>query len=213
MPLTFCGPASQGPEASALAAPRQETLKEVFVSGCPSLTSKPEDRTGWAEWLQLLFREAEGAGRGKPAALPAAPPHSPAQPQRTTARGLGRRRSASDRQQFRGRIVQHGAPFAVISRERCVHGYRPSNVNQTAIHDWASGGDCPMMQQIEGEGGEWYRWQSGGGHETLGRLLFNAPADIRCQFEHFRGRPDRFAAALPQGDNQRPQNAGLGPVA
>ena len=48
-------------QASPLAAPRQETLKEVFVSGCQSVTATPEDRTRWAEWLQVLFREAAGA--------------------------------------------------------------------------------------------------------------------------------------------------------
>ena len=48
-------------DASPLAAPRQEMLKEVFVSGCQSATASPEDRTRWAEWLQVLFREQESA--------------------------------------------------------------------------------------------------------------------------------------------------------
>ena len=50
-----------GEQASPLAAPRQEMLKEVFVSGCQSLTASREDRTRWAEWLQVLFRQVEGA--------------------------------------------------------------------------------------------------------------------------------------------------------
>ncbi len=49
-----------GQPPSPLAAPRQEMLKEVFVSGCQSLTASPEDRTRWARWLQVLFREEEG---------------------------------------------------------------------------------------------------------------------------------------------------------
>ena len=51
----------EGEDASPLAAPRQEMLKEVFVSGCQSATASPEDRTRWAEWLQVLFREQESA--------------------------------------------------------------------------------------------------------------------------------------------------------
>ena len=50
-----------GEEASPLAAPRQEMLKEVFVSGCQSALASPEDRTRWAEWLQVLFPEQESA--------------------------------------------------------------------------------------------------------------------------------------------------------
>ena len=50
-----------GKEASPLAAPRQEMLKEVFVSGCQSALASPEDRTRWAEWLQVLFPEQESA--------------------------------------------------------------------------------------------------------------------------------------------------------
>ena len=36
-------------------------LKEVFVSGCQSLTASRDDRTRWAHWLQVLFRQEEGA--------------------------------------------------------------------------------------------------------------------------------------------------------
>ena len=50
-----------GQQLSPLAAPRQEMLKEVFVSGCQSLTASREDRTQWARWLQVLFRQEEGA--------------------------------------------------------------------------------------------------------------------------------------------------------
>ena len=50
-----------GEEASPLAAPRQEMLKEVFVSGCQSALASPEDRTRWAEWLQVLFPDQESA--------------------------------------------------------------------------------------------------------------------------------------------------------
>ena len=49
----------QGEPPSPLAAPRQEMLKEVFVSGCQSLTASKKDRTRWAEWLQILFRQVE----------------------------------------------------------------------------------------------------------------------------------------------------------
>ena len=45
--------------SSVLVAPRQEMLKEVFVSGCQALTATAEDRTQWAEWLKALFREQE----------------------------------------------------------------------------------------------------------------------------------------------------------
>ena len=51
----------EGEHASPLSAPRQEMLKEVFVSGCQSLTASREDRTRWAQWLQVLFRQVEGA--------------------------------------------------------------------------------------------------------------------------------------------------------
>ena len=54
-----------GDEASVLAAPRQEMLKEVFVSGCQALTSSREDRGRWVEWLEVLFRQAEGAEETK----------------------------------------------------------------------------------------------------------------------------------------------------
>ena len=49
-----------GEQPSPLAAPRQEMLKEVFVSGCQSLTASRDDRTRWAHWLQVLFRQEEG---------------------------------------------------------------------------------------------------------------------------------------------------------
>ena len=45
--------------ASPLAAPRAEMLKEVFVSGCQLLTASKDDRTRWARWLEVLFRQAE----------------------------------------------------------------------------------------------------------------------------------------------------------
>ena len=48
-------------QSTPLAAPRQEMLKEVFVSGCQSLTATSDDRARWAEWLQTLFGEADGA--------------------------------------------------------------------------------------------------------------------------------------------------------
>ncbi len=51
----------QGEQPSPLAAPRQEMLKEVFVSGCQSLTASRDDRTRWAHWLQVLFRQEKGA--------------------------------------------------------------------------------------------------------------------------------------------------------
>ena len=46
-------------EGSVLTAPRQEMLKEVFVSGCQALTASKEDRTRWARWLEVVFRQAE----------------------------------------------------------------------------------------------------------------------------------------------------------
>ena len=51
----------EGDQASVLAAPRQEMLKEVFVSGCQALTASREDRTRWVRWLEVLFRQADGA--------------------------------------------------------------------------------------------------------------------------------------------------------
>lgn len=50
-----------GQQPSPLAAPRQEMLKEVFVSGCQSLAASRDDRTRWARWLQVLFRQKEGS--------------------------------------------------------------------------------------------------------------------------------------------------------
>ena len=44
---------------SPLAAPRQEMLKEVFVSGCQSLTASSEDRTRWVGWLKVVFGQTE----------------------------------------------------------------------------------------------------------------------------------------------------------
>ena len=46
-------------EDRPLTAPRQEMLKEVFVSGCQALTASKSDRTRWAQWLEVLFRQAE----------------------------------------------------------------------------------------------------------------------------------------------------------
>lgn len=46
-------------QISPLSAPRQEMLKEVFVSGCQSQTAEPLDRERWAKWLKLLFNEDE----------------------------------------------------------------------------------------------------------------------------------------------------------
>ena len=46
-------------QSSPLAAPRREMLKEVFVSGCQALAATKDDRTRWAKWLKLLFRETE----------------------------------------------------------------------------------------------------------------------------------------------------------
>ena len=46
---------------SPLAAPRQEMLKDVFVAGCQTLTASDDDRKRWAEWLKVLFGQAEGA--------------------------------------------------------------------------------------------------------------------------------------------------------
>ena len=48
-------------QPSVLAAPRQEMLKEVFVSGCQALTASRDDRTRWAQWLKVLFRQEDGA--------------------------------------------------------------------------------------------------------------------------------------------------------
>ena len=48
-------------DSPPLAAPRQEMLKEVFVSGCQALGASREDRERWVEWLKVLFREMEGA--------------------------------------------------------------------------------------------------------------------------------------------------------
>ena len=48
-------------QTSVLIAPRQEMLKEVFVSGCQALSASREDRTRWARWLEVLFRQAESA--------------------------------------------------------------------------------------------------------------------------------------------------------
>ena len=48
-------------DSQPLAAPRQEMLKEVFVSGCQALGAGREDRERWVEWLRVLFREIEGA--------------------------------------------------------------------------------------------------------------------------------------------------------
>ena len=47
-------------DSPPLAAPRQEMLKEVFVSGCQALGAGREDRERWVEWLKVLFREMEG---------------------------------------------------------------------------------------------------------------------------------------------------------
>ena len=51
----------EGDQSSVLAAPRQEMLKEVFVSGCQALTASPEDRTRWVHWLKMLFRQKDSA--------------------------------------------------------------------------------------------------------------------------------------------------------
>ena len=51
----------EGDQTSALAAPRQEMLKEVFVSGCQTLTATPEDRSRWVDWLKVLFRQEDAA--------------------------------------------------------------------------------------------------------------------------------------------------------
>ena len=48
-------------ESTPLAAPRQEMLKEVFVSGCQSLTADRDRRERWVEYLRVLFGEIEGA--------------------------------------------------------------------------------------------------------------------------------------------------------
>ena len=44
-----------------LAAPRQEMLKEVFVSGCQAITATKEDRSLWAEWLKNLFHRPDAS--------------------------------------------------------------------------------------------------------------------------------------------------------
>lgn len=44
---------------SPLAAPRQEMLKEVLVSGCQALTASKDDRRRWAQWLEVLFRQVD----------------------------------------------------------------------------------------------------------------------------------------------------------
>ena len=46
-------------QSSPLSAPRQEMLKEVFVSGCQALIASRDDRTRWAQWLKILFRQEE----------------------------------------------------------------------------------------------------------------------------------------------------------
>ena len=51
----------QSEDSPPLAAPRQEMLKEVFVSGCQALGVGRKDRKRWVEWLRVLFREIEGA--------------------------------------------------------------------------------------------------------------------------------------------------------
>ena len=52
-----------GPDSGPLAAPRQEMLKEVFVSGCQALGASREDRVRWADWLRELFGETRGCQR------------------------------------------------------------------------------------------------------------------------------------------------------
>lgn len=42
-----------------LSAPRNEMLKEVFVSGCQSLTTSEKDRDRWFSWLVKLFGQIE----------------------------------------------------------------------------------------------------------------------------------------------------------
>lgn len=42
-----------------LSAPRNEMLKEIFVSGCQSLNTSEEDRDRWFSWLEKLFRQNE----------------------------------------------------------------------------------------------------------------------------------------------------------
>ena len=46
-------------QATPLSAPRQEMLKEVFVSGCQAVAANREDRTRWVRWLKDLFRQAD----------------------------------------------------------------------------------------------------------------------------------------------------------
>ena len=55
------GLADENEDSTPLAAPRQEMLKEVFVSGCQALGARREDRKRWVEWLRVLFREIESA--------------------------------------------------------------------------------------------------------------------------------------------------------
>jgi len=45
---------------AALAAPRQEMLKELFVAGCQSIDANASDRERWANWLRELFGEIDG---------------------------------------------------------------------------------------------------------------------------------------------------------
>ena len=52
-------------QATPLAAPRQEMLKEVFVSGCQAVAANKEDRTRWVRWLKDLFRQKDSADEGR----------------------------------------------------------------------------------------------------------------------------------------------------
>ena len=52
---------TENEESSPLVAPRQEMLKEVFVSGCQGPGTRREDRERWVEWLQVLFGEIKGS--------------------------------------------------------------------------------------------------------------------------------------------------------
>ena len=54
------GLAEETEDSPPLAAPRQEMLKEVFVSGCQALGVGRAERERWVEWLRVLFREIEG---------------------------------------------------------------------------------------------------------------------------------------------------------
>ena len=51
----------EGHDDAVMAAPRQEMLKEVFVSGCQALTASAEDRARWFNWLEVLFRQVDRA--------------------------------------------------------------------------------------------------------------------------------------------------------